>query len=295
MVESHESHDRSSRALRGRRVLFLGLLFCASASAAARAQGANGGAITFSGGVDAPSVYVFRGIVREEDPKTTVSPYGRLAVILRGTRAGDSQDITPGGVTAHVGVWNSLQTGSSGSSGYTEHSHYEEDFNAGLTIGLARRLTVDASYTAYTSPNFQFNTVKEVSVRVAHTGWVRPYATVASELGDTGLDGGVHTGTYLEVGAGPRFDFLGETKVTLPVRVGASLEDYYELNGKDRRFGFASVGGLLTVPLGVVPSRLGAWNLHGGVDVYQLGEFAKNANKGTATKVVASFGVGLTY
>lgn len=286
-----ESYAPSARA-RGCWVSFLSLLFCGWASTAAHAQSANGGAITFTGGVDVPSVYVFRGIVREADPKITVAPYGNVAIALRGESG--PQSTQSGGVVLNVGVWNSLQTGSSGSSGFTEHAHYEEDFTAGLTVGLGQRLTVGAAYTAFTSPNFQFDTVKEASVKVAHADWLRPYALFASELGDHGLDEGTHTGTYVEVGAGPRFE-LGPASLAIPVRLGASLKDYYELNGTDERFGFLSAGGVLTVPLGFVPARFGAWQLRGGGEFYTLGEFAKNANAGKSTKLVGTLGVGLVY
>lgn len=286
------SHDPSPRIARSCWVLFVSLLFCGWAHSA-HAQSLNTGALTFTGGVDVPSVYVFRGIVREQDPKITVSPFGNLAIALRGDSGRQSSD--SGRVILNIGIWNSLQTGSSGSSGFTEHAHYEEDFYAGLSFGLGQRLTVAAAYTAYTSPNFQFDTVKEASVKVAHADWLRPYAFFASELGDHGLDEGLHTGTYVEVGAGPRLGGLGKASLTVPVRLGASLKDYYELNGTDQRFGFLSVGGTLTMPLGFVPARFGAWQIHGGGEFYALGEFAKAANAGKSTKLVGTFGVGLVY
>src|SRR4051812_37907729 len=73
----------------------------------ARAQSAdpNPGAITFTGGLDAPSVYVFRGIVQETDPKVTLWPYGDIGLALK------SGDGAVKSVGVNFGVWNSLQTG----------------------------------------------------------------------------------------------------------------------------------------------------------------------------------------
>src|SRR4051794_4969887 len=50
----------------------------------ARAQAAdpNPGGITFTGGVDVPSVYVFRGILQETDPGFTMWPYGDIGLAL---------------------------------------------------------------------------------------------------------------------------------------------------------------------------------------------------------------------
>lgn len=62
-------------------------------------------------------MYVFRGLVQERDPKLTLSPYGDLGFALK-----SSDGRTRVGV--NVGVRNILQTGSSGSAGFTEHLHY---------------------------------------------------------------------------------------------------------------------------------------------------------------------------
>ena len=67
--------------------------------------------------------------------------------------------------------------------------------------------------------------------------------------------------------------------VTFPVKVGLSLKDYYELAGVDHKFGYASVAGLVTVPLGGVTS-FGSWNIHGGVEFQLLGDTTKAINGG---------------
>lgn len=257
-------------------------------AAFAQAGRPNAGALTFTGGLDAPTVYVFRGIVQEQRPKLTLFPYGDIGLTLKSDSGGARK------AWLNIGVWNSLQTGSSGSDGFSEHLHYEEDFYAGLSLALSRRLSVGATYTAYTSPNFMFDTVKEMSVKVAHSSRFNPYGIVAFELGDNGADGGENKGTYVELGAGPSFP-LAKMSLTIPVKVGLSGKDYYELNGSDNRFGYLDVGAVVTLPLSSASSTFGAWNIHGGVDLLTFGKTTQAINADKKTKVVALVGIGVTY
>ena len=50
-----------------------------------------------------------------------------------------------------------------------------------------------------------------------------------------------------------------------------SLGDYYELAGEDNKFGFFSIAGIVTVPLGGM-TNFGSWNIHGGVEYQKLGD-----------------------
>ena len=248
----------------------------------------NSGALTFTGGLDAPSVFVFRGIVQEAEPKLTLSPYGDIGLALK------SGDGTLKRVGLNVGVWSSLQTGSSGSNGFTEHLHYRQNFYATLSFGLAKGLSVGTTYTAYTSPNLMFDTVKEASLTVAQSGRFKPYALVAFELGEHGADSGVNKGTYVELGVGPSLS-LGRATLTIPVKVGLSGKDYYERNGVDQAFGYVEGGAVVTLPLAFVSPSFGAWNIHGGVSVLSLGDTTKAFNAGENSKVVGQIGVGLKY
>jgi hypothetical protein len=258
---------------------------------AARAQGSdpNSGAITFTGGLDAPSVYVFRGIVQENDPKLTLWPYGDLGLSLA---SGDAAVKSAG---VNVGVWNSLMTGSSGSGGFTERAHYEEDFYATLGLGFAHGIAVGTTFTAYTSPNVMFNTVKEISLKVAQASRYSPYGLVAFELGDASADGGAKKGSYLELGVGPAFALGSKATLTVPVKIGMSLNNYYELDGQDNKFGYLDVGGLVTLPLAGIPAQFGSWNIHGGVDLLTFGDTTRAINGGDRNKVVGLIGVGLSY
>ena len=79
-----------------------------------------------------------------------------------------------------------------------------------------------------------------------------------------------------------------------PVKVGMSLDGYYEGLRGDERFGFFSVGGLVTVPLTSGQSRYGRWNVHGGADFVRLGD-ANALRLGDNTKVIIAAGVGFSY
>ena len=53
----------------------------------------NPGALTFTGGLDAPTVYVFRGFVQERDPRITLFPYGDLGIALKSAADGSPRQI----------------------------------------------------------------------------------------------------------------------------------------------------------------------------------------------------------
>src|SRR6185295_10530791 len=106
-----------------------------------------------------PSIYYFRGIRQEIDPKITTQPYGDVGITLA------TSDAWLKSVAVNVGVWNSLHTGTSGSDVATKSMHYEEDFYSTLTLGFSGA-AVAAKYIAYTSPNLSYPTVKEFDVQV---------------------------------------------------------------------------------------------------------------------------------
>jgi hypothetical protein len=281
-------------------VVLAGALMTLFATASANAQAAddpNPGAITFTGGLDVPSIYFFRGLRQETDQKLTLWPYGDLGIAFFSGDGG----LKSAGV--NVGVWNSLHTGTSGTNGPSAHAHYEEDFYATLSLGFGGGLTVAPGYMALTSPNLMFNTVKEFQLKVSKAHMLAPYGFLAMELTEDGhADAGTHKGTYLELGVGPSWPLVaGGPTLAIPVKLGLSLKDYYEdATGNDSKFGFFDVGGLITLPLKGIPSRFGAWNIHGGLDFLFLGDTPKlfNVNKDGEQKdkkVVGLFGIGVTY
>ncbi len=156
------------------------------------------------------------------------------------------------------------------------------------------------TYTAYTSPNSVFNTVREVSFKFAlddsaalGRAATKPYVLFAHEL-DGQADGGVEEGTYFEVGAAPGFP-VGRWTVSVPLRAGFSLGNYYE--------GVLGDETLRVLQRRAVSSRsrcracrrrVGSWNIHGGVEYVRLGD--RNAEiLGDTSKVIGSIGIGLSY
>jgi hypothetical protein len=258
----------------------------------------NTGAVTVSGGVDLLNHYMFRGI-RQHSTGVAVWPWADLGVALY---AGD------GGLKAlnlNVGSWNSLHTGDTGTDGPSTKRWYESDVYATVGLGFGGGVALATTYTAYTSPNASFSTVKELifklsvddSARMGNAA-LKPYAVVAREF-DTapGLgqaDGGAKGGTYLEFGIAPGYAG-SKASLTVPVKLGLSLDHYYEAHGTDHRFGFFSVAGIVTVPLGNTTSTFGSWNLHGGVEYQKLGDATAFFNGGGRSKVIASIGLGFSY
>lgn len=270
-------------------VVTLGLLAVSAAAHAQQPADPNPGNITLTTGIDFPSTYVFRGIVQESNPRVTAQPYGEVGLRFHSGSSGLIRS-----VAVNVGLWNSLQTGSSGLRGPADRVWYEERVYSSLTLGLGGGTSVATTYIAYTSPIGVFPTVREINFKVSAASWVAPYGILAVEL-DRQADGGSNEGTYLELGAGPSWSIGGSRwRVAIPLKLGLSLKDYYELGAKDNRFGFFDIGGLLTVPLGL-PSGFGSWNLHGGVDALRFGDTTKAFNGGERSKVVASGGIGLSY
>jgi hypothetical protein len=106
-------------------------------------------------------------------------------------------------------------------------------------------------------------------------------------------DGGVNGGTYLELGVSPGYA-LPRATIAVPIKAGFSLGDYYELSGADNSFGFFSVAGTVTVPLGGT-TGFGAWNVHGGIEFQALGDTTQAFNGGESTRTIGSIGIGFTY
>ena len=246
----------------------------------------NPGAITLTGAMDVSNAYLFRGIP-QDDTGLILWPAADLGLALK------SGSGTMRSITVNVGMWNSLHTGITGADGPNGKLWYESDFWTSVGVGFAGGVRVAATYTAYTSPNGAFPSVKELSFKAsAGVRGTNPYALVAFEL-EGQADGGAVEGRYLELGAAPHLGLSGLT-VAVPVKVGLSLDGYYEGLRGDERFGFFSVGGNVTVPISNERSRFGRWNLHGGADYVRLGD--SNALRlGENSKVIISAGIGLSY
>jgi hypothetical protein len=286
----------NSGGLSGRTSLVLAAVIvwclqCTPASAQTSAD-PNPGNLTLTGGIDFLNAYLFRGIP-QDDTGVVMWPYGELGIAVHsGTGILKS-------VGVNVGLWNSLHTGAAGLDGPSGELWYESDFYTTLALGFGGGTNLGVTYTAYNSPNGMFSTVRELSFRFAFDdsralgrAAAKPYVLFAREL-DGQADGGAEEGTYLEIGAAPGFPLAGFA-VSVPVRVGFSLGDYYEGLLGDERFGFFSVAGIVTIPFSSAPTKVGSWNIHGGVEYVRLGD--RNADiLGDSSKVIGSIGIGLSY
>jgi hypothetical protein len=290
-------------------VAVIGLVMATGAPALAQeAKDPNPGAITVTGSIDFLNQYQFRGI-RQNDTGMVTWPAVDLGL------AAYSGDGALKSVGINLGTWNSLHTGDTGSD--SDESGlgcacgklwYESDFYASLGLGFGGGTSLTTTYTAYTSPNNGFTTVKEIMFKLAvddsgklGKAAVKPYVAIAQEFGTepgTGqADAGENAGTYLELGFAPGYS-AAKASIAFPIKLGFSLSDYYELptptGFEDHSFGYFSIASIVTVPLGGTTS-FGAWNIHGGVEYQKLGTTTEFFNSGESNQVIGSFGIGFSY
>jgi hypothetical protein len=261
----------------------------------------NPGALTLTGSFDVVNQYMFRGI-RQNSTGVAMWPAMDLGIAAYSGMGGLKS------VGINFGTWNSLHTGDTGQDSTSGKLWYESDFYAALGFGFGGGTSFTTTYTAYTSPNNGFTTVKEIMFKLGvddsgmlGKGAVKPYVLVAREF-DTDVatgqaDGGENAGTYLELGIAPGYA-ASKASIAFPIKVGLSLSDYYELAGEDEKFGFFSIAGIVTIPLGGTTS-FGAWNIHGGVEYQRLGDMTAAINFDDDgpknNQVIGSIGFGFSY
>lgn len=304
-MASLDQQSRRTHRLPAAMGLAIAVLLATPADAQTSPPDPNPGNLTLTGSFDVVSTYMFRGI-RQHSTGIALWPPADLGVALY------NGDGTLKSAAANVGTWNSLNTGDTGADGASGKLWYESDFYSTLTLGFGGGASVATTYTAYTSPNNAFTTVKELMFKAGiddspylGKAALKPYAIFAFEFdtepGVGQADGGAKAGRYLELGAAPGYSWP-RASVSVPVKLGLSLSNYYELNTGtveapvyvDNRFGYFSVAGIATVPLGGI-TKYGAWNLHGGIEVQALGDTTKAFNGGDGSKVIGSIGIGFSY
>ena len=219
----------------------------------ARAVTPTSDVVVVAAGIEVANDYVFRG-VRQNSTGMVAWPFADFTARVL------SSDGPLKRVTVNGGFWNSLNTGDTGTDGPMASAWYESRLWGGLDLHFGRGVSVGTSYTSYISPNDLFTTVKEVGIRVSMNDGqssgrvaVHPYALVAMEIdaapGVGQLDGGLHAGRYLELGATPGYSG-NRISLTVPIKVGLSLSDYYELGMKTIRSALPVSAGSYRVPLG---------------------------------------------
>ncbi len=281
--------------------------FTASASAQTPAAPAdpNPGNLTLTGSFDLVSTYMFRGL-RQHSTGIALWPVADLGISVYSGDGG----LKSAGI--NLGTWNSLHTGDTGQDGPSGKLWYESDFYTTFNLGFGGRTSLATTYTAYTSPNNAYTTVKEIMFKLGvddsaylEKFALKPYALVAFEFdtepGVGQADGGAKAGRYHGAWHRPRLRGLAAS-FAVPVKIGFSLSNYYELNTGtsdapvyvDNKFGYFSIAALVTVPLGGT-TNFGAWNLHGGVEYQALGDTTKSFNGGDGSRVIGSIGLGFSY
>jgi hypothetical protein len=251
--------------------------------------------VVVTGGLDMVNQYNFRGI-RQNADGVSIWPYIDFGFT---PYRGDGSLKTVG---VNLGTWNAFNSEIDGFTNRdgetTGNKWYESDLYATVSFGLGTP-TLAVTYTSYTSPANLFSHVKELAFKVSADdsavlgrAALKPYALIAFELGTKpGLgqaDGGPEAGRYVELGVAPGFSG-SRASFALPVKLGLSVGDYYELDGEDHKFGYFSVAGLVTVPMG---SQL---NVHGGVEFQALGETTEFLNGGDASQIIGSIGLGFAF
>ena len=276
----------------------LAVLCIVLAASPARAQ--DPPPVVVTGGLDLVNQYNFRGI-RQNTEGVSIWPY----VDFGFTPYRSDGALKTVGV--NLGTWNAFNSQidefTNLDSEATSNKWYESDLYGTVAFGFGTT-SLGVTYTSYTSPANLFAHVKELAVKLSYDdsgrlgrGSLRPYGLIAFELDDSGqADAGDSKGTYVELGVAPGFTG-GRASVAVPIKVGLSASDYYEFGtGEDSGFGYFSIGGLVTVPMGAHA------NVHGGVELQVFGDNLKTYNSfgdddadPSSSAVIGSIGIGFAF
>ena len=275
-----------------------------SGSAFAQAADPNPGAVTLTTTFDVLNTYMFRGI-RQNNTGAAMWPAADFGLAFYTGEGGVKS------VGMNLGTWNSLHTGNTGQDSASGKLWYESDFYATFGLTFGGGFGLGTTYTAYTSPNNGFTSVREVMFKLGEDDTailgkfaMKPYAIFAFEMAtdehEGQADGGLNAGKYLELGIAP--SYAGSAAgISVPVKVGMSMGDYYEhpVTGEDNTFGFFSIAGIVTIPLGG-QTKFGTFNIHGGAEFQALGDttkyFATDSKGKEQSKIgIYSFGFGWSY
>jgi hypothetical protein len=251
--------------------------------------------ISHRGGVDLTTAYFFRGY-NQEDQGVIVQPYFNSTSSSR-------QRENP--ITGYIGTWNSFHSEKTSATTAQFEPWYESDlYGRRSTSAWAAGSRSGGIYTMYTYPNGAFDTIEEVGVKLGFDDTdkfglpfaLKPYVGVYFETTDkNGTED-----TYLEFGIAPTVytynkDSDHAIALSVPVTVGASLDDYYfDDDGDDTFLGYVSVGLAGSMPIAVWPVR--RWSLNGSVTWMQLiADGLQTANHDDDYEIIGKIGVSFTY
>jgi hypothetical protein len=183
----------------------------------------------------APTQYLFRGLP-QSDRGFIWQANANLDVALY-----DSPQLQ---LIIPVGFWLSLHPGDKATSGRGPAAWYESRMSGGLALA-SPAFRADARFAVYSSPNGSFRDVYELLLTAELRDdvlWTTsdpeavfrgffPSLTLAQEL--EGARDGAGEGTFADLRLSPRLRLLSSAswtiEVALPVALGLSLNDYYEL------------------------------------------------------------------
>ena len=255
--------------------------------------------VVITGGLDFTNQYNFRGI-RQNTEGVSIWPYVDLGFTPHRADAGLKS------LGVNFGSWNAFHSQIDGFTNLddetTSNKWYESDFYATLGLGFGAP-SLAFTYTSYTSPANLFAHVKELAVKFSYddsgalgTRALKPYGLVAFELDEDGqADAGASRGTYIELGVAPGVAG-SKASLAVPVKLGLSAGDYYEFGGEDSGFGYFSIAGIVTVPMGA------HLNIHGGVELQAFGDslkaynsFGDDPDDPSSTATIGSIGLGFSF
>ena len=259
----------------------------------------NSGKIALSVGSDFTTAYFFRGILQERDGFIW-QPYGGVTFTL-------AEDIGYGvinNIDLAIGTWNSVQTAQTGATS-SPQNWYESDVIVGFNVGLWDFVSTNISYVAFTFPNGAYATAQELDWTIAFddSSLLGPFALNPSMLWVFEVDNtafGDQEGIYLGLGVKPGVTLFEEAEypltLALPVTVGLSVSDYYEVPGEsDDTFGYFDVGLAASVPLSFISSDYGEWSVSAAVDYLALSGTLADANRGDGGFFVGKAGIAFSY
>ena len=189
------------------------------------------------------------------------------------------------------GVWNCFGSegiASSTSNGAVTTSWYEIDPIAGISIGLAKHLTLDVTYTSFNMQikNIPFSHHLETKLSIDDSAWLgkfalHPYLLFWAELDGKATAAQVpylvdplgkgplalpDSSWYFEIGIAPSYTFEKPgLKIEAPIRALLPDKEFYgEYYADSSTIALWELGLKATMPLKFMPKGYGNWSAHVG-------------------------------
>jgi hypothetical protein len=213
-------------------------------------------------------------------------------------------------------IWNDL---SSRQHNHTVGSWNECDWGAGVSLTALQDWTLGAQYLEFLSPPGNFKKEQNIEFLVAYddTKWqfpvaLQPYAKIFWAVsGDSTVVVGKRGRTFdIELGIIPTVTKSYLT-VKIPTWITVGPSSFWNggnsgLKHNDKNFGVFSTGLQFQIPITFIPTDLGSWNIHAGVQYYHLINDSllqaqvttlgvKSRHSAHRNVYVASIGIGFSF